>query len=195
MRHYALDLLPANNGVHAHACDCKRVGCAGPNALHLGCPVDVVPSLHEFSTVIMRRLSMPVELTVDALVGYASTWSAYSLFRKQHPDMPDPLLEYKARLSMALEEQVRQALQDRMKHSTMTTCTGHASAAWYCRLAAHSHGSKCCWCAVQLAAQLPTCTDPEPQLLLVLQVLDTSALLLLSKTTPFEGLKRQFHAM
>jgi hypothetical protein len=54
----------------------------------------------------MRRLSMPVELTVDALVGYASSWSAYSIYRKQHPERPDPLVEYKARLTAALEGQV-----------------------------------------------------------------------------------------
>jgi hypothetical protein len=50
---------------------------------------------------------MPVELSVDALVGYASSWSAYSIYRKQHPGRPDPLLEYRARLTAALEEQVR----------------------------------------------------------------------------------------
>jgi hypothetical protein len=66
----------------------------------------VSPSLHEFDTVLMRRLSMPVELTVDALVGYASSWSAYSIYRDRYPERPDPLLEYRARLSTALEEQV-----------------------------------------------------------------------------------------
>lgn len=54
----------------------------------------------------MRRLSMPVELTVDELVGYASSWSAYSIYRKQHPDRLDPLVEYRARLTAALEGQV-----------------------------------------------------------------------------------------
>lgn len=81
--------------------------------LHLlPCPpvplgAEVAPSLHEFSTVLMRRLVMPVELSVDALVGYASSWSAYSIYRKTHPDTPDPLLEYRARLTAALEQQVR----------------------------------------------------------------------------------------
>lgn len=55
----------------------------------------------------MQRLSMPVGLSVDALVGYASSWSAYSIYHKQHPDRPDPLLEYRARLTAALEQQVR----------------------------------------------------------------------------------------
>jgi hypothetical protein len=54
----------------------------------------------------MRHLSMPVELSVDELVGYASSWSAYSIYRKKHPDRPDPLVEYKARLTAALERQV-----------------------------------------------------------------------------------------
>lgn len=67
---------------------------------------EVPPSLHEFSTVLMRRLSMPVELTVDALVGYASSWSAYSIYRTRHPQQPDPLVEYRARLVAALDGQV-----------------------------------------------------------------------------------------
>lgn len=69
--------------------------------------VELRPSLHEFSTVLMRRLSMPVELTVDALVGYASSWSAYSIHRARHPQQPDPLVEYRARLVAALDGQVR----------------------------------------------------------------------------------------
>lgn len=74
--------------------------------MKLVCCAEVAPSLHDFSTVLMRRLSMPAELTVDALVGYASSWSAYSIYRKRHPDKPDPLLEYRARLTKALEVQV-----------------------------------------------------------------------------------------
>lgn len=54
----------------------------------------------------MRRLTMPVELTVEELVGYASSWSAYSIYRKQYPSRPDPLVEYKGRLTAALEGQV-----------------------------------------------------------------------------------------
>lgn len=44
-----------------------------------------------------------------AQVGYASSWSAYSIYRKQHPDRPDPLVEYRQQLLAALEAEVRQA--------------------------------------------------------------------------------------
>jgi hypothetical protein len=60
---------------------------------------------------------MPAELTVDALVGYASSWSAYSIYRKRHPDQPDPLLEYRARLTKALEEQVGAKVQRHLASS------------------------------------------------------------------------------
>lgn len=64
------------------------------------------PSLHEFSSVLCRQLSMRVQLSVDGLVGYASSWSAYSLYRRQHPQAPDPLVEYRQRLAAALQAQV-----------------------------------------------------------------------------------------
>lgn len=49
---------------------------------------------------------MAVELSVEALVGYAASWSAYASYRTRWPHRPDPLLEYQARLSAALEDQV-----------------------------------------------------------------------------------------
>jgi hypothetical protein len=66
----------------------------------------VAPSLHDFATVLSRLTSFPVSLSVDALVGYASTWSAYSIYRRRWPQRPDPLIEYRARLVAALEHAV-----------------------------------------------------------------------------------------
>jgi hypothetical protein len=40
-------------------------------------------------------------------VGYASSWSAYSIYRKQHPDMPDPLVGYTQQLLAALQAEVK----------------------------------------------------------------------------------------
>jgi hypothetical protein len=49
----------------------------------------------------------PIWALVAAQVGYASSWSAYSIYRKQHPDKPDPLVEYKQQLLAALQAEVR----------------------------------------------------------------------------------------
>ncbi|KAF6264472.1 S-adenosyl-L-methionine-dependent methyltransferase [Scenedesmus sp. NREL 46B-D3] len=63
----------------------------------------IEPSSEHFSTVKLMQLDFPVELTADALVGYASSWSAYSIYRKQQPGMPDPLTQYRQQLLAALE--------------------------------------------------------------------------------------------
>uniref|UniRef100_A0A383WJ69 Methyltransferase type 11 domain-containing protein n=1 Tax=Tetradesmus obliquus TaxID=3088 RepID=A0A383WJ69_TETOB len=63
----------------------------------------IEPSSEHFSSVQLMQLDFPVELTAEALVGYASSWSAYSIYRKQHPDRPDPLVEYRQQLLAALE--------------------------------------------------------------------------------------------
>jgi hypothetical protein len=39
-------------------------------------------------------------------VGYMSSWSAYNMYRKQHPQQPDPLLEFRQQVMDALEAQV-----------------------------------------------------------------------------------------
>jgi len=39
-------------------------------------------------------------------VGYMSSWSAYNMYRKQHPQRPDPLLEFRQQVMDALEAQV-----------------------------------------------------------------------------------------
>lgn len=40
-------------------------------------------------------------------VGYASSWSAYSMYCKKYPDRPDPLPEFRQQLVEALQAQVR----------------------------------------------------------------------------------------
>lgn len=35
-------------------------------------------------------------------MGYLRSWSAYVTYRKQHPDAPDPLDEFKPKLATAL---------------------------------------------------------------------------------------------
>ena len=35
-------------------------------------------------------------------LGYASSWSAYSTYRRQHPELPDPLAAFGRRLQQVL---------------------------------------------------------------------------------------------
>ncbi|KAK9905464.1 hypothetical protein WJX75_000358 [Coccomyxa subellipsoidea] len=39
--------------------------------------------------------TMTAEMSVTALIGYLSSWSAYATYREQHPDLPDPLIKFK----------------------------------------------------------------------------------------------------
>ncbi len=45
------------------------------------------------------------QLSLDELSGYAASWSAYATYRKQHPDLEDPILGFRRRLAAAAAEQ------------------------------------------------------------------------------------------
>ncbi|KAF8072614.1 methyltransferase [Scenedesmus sp. PABB004] len=60
------------------------------------------PSADEFGSVELHELECPAELTPEQLVGYVSSWSAYAICRKTHPDRPDPLAEFRRALLDAL---------------------------------------------------------------------------------------------
>ncbi|EIE23506.1 S-adenosyl-L-methionine-dependent methyltransferase [Coccomyxa subellipsoidea C-169] len=47
----------------------------------------------EVKRVILDTMS--AEMSVSALIGYLSSWSAYATYREQHPDLPDPLIKFK----------------------------------------------------------------------------------------------------
>ncbi len=36
-------------------------------------------------------------------MGYLSTWSAHEMYRREHPDLPDPLVKFRAELKQAVD--------------------------------------------------------------------------------------------
>ena len=51
----------------------------------------------------MRPTLQVSECTLEALVGQIHSWSAYAVFRKRHPDEPDPALAFKEKLRVLME--------------------------------------------------------------------------------------------
>jgi len=56
-----------------------------------------------FEATARVQLPMEQQVTVDQMVGYAASWSAYTTFRKQHPDRPDPLDAFRSQLVAAVQ--------------------------------------------------------------------------------------------
>ncbi|KAI3436337.1 hypothetical protein D9Q98_002390 [Chlorella vulgaris] len=56
-----------------------------------------------FTRVERQELTMQAELSVNAAVGYLSSWSAYAKFRRCNPDAEDPLVAFKRQLMETLQ--------------------------------------------------------------------------------------------
>ncbi|KAF6261052.1 S-adenosyl-L-methionine-dependent methyltransferase [Scenedesmus sp. NREL 46B-D3] len=58
----------------------------------------IEPGVEHFGLVLRRELETQQEQSVDDLLGYLRSWSAYETYRTQHPERPDPVLEFKQQL-------------------------------------------------------------------------------------------------
>lgn len=62
------------------------------------------PGPEHFGVVQRQELPLHKDLSTAALLGYISTWSALSTYRRQHPQAPDPLDAFRQALLAAVGE-------------------------------------------------------------------------------------------
>ncbi|WIA33531.1 hypothetical protein OEZ86_006655 [Tetradesmus obliquus] len=62
----------------------------------------IEPGLEHFGLAVRRELETQQEQSVDGLLGYLQSWSAYETYRTQHPERLDPLVEFKEQLLAVL---------------------------------------------------------------------------------------------
>ncbi|KAK9836473.1 hypothetical protein WJX74_001215 [Apatococcus lobatus] len=63
---------------------------------------DCLPKDGMFADVKHVELGSPLSLTMQQIVGWVSTWSSYSTYKRHHPDGPDPLPAFQQELATAL---------------------------------------------------------------------------------------------
>ncbi|KAG2440243.1 hypothetical protein HXX76_004355 [Chlamydomonas incerta] len=71
--------------------------------------VGIEPGPEHFGQVVRLRAPMPAHMTLEELVGYVSSWSAYRAYLKAHPGGPNPLEAFRAQCEARLREAAAEA--------------------------------------------------------------------------------------